>query len=243
MKSCIRESEETKSKILHAAKEEFAAKGFSGARMSSIAAIAGVNQALLHYHFTGKENIYKAVIQKLIEDISKIYGERIISEVESWNVTPDIKLCAAIYVFVNSGTYIGDAEFQKIMAFEIAEGNGILHEYIREYMMPQLSSVSDIINEGISLGIFQISNVTLLTINMLSFIWDISHAEEFFKSTVLYEEIYGNKYEDLYNFMIELSFKALRPDGKKSAVPVLDESKKNRLNSILEEMRDDIKNF
>jgi AcrR family transcriptional regulator len=58
------EHEDTKKKILLAAKKEFAEKGFSGARMSSIAKNAGVNQALLHYYFSGKTNIYINVFQK-----------------------------------------------------------------------------------------------------------------------------------------------------------------------------------
>lgn len=243
MSTFSKESDKTKGLILHAAKKEFAAKGFGGARMKSIADIAGVNQALLHYHFIGKENIYKAVIQKLIGDISKIYGERIIREVESWNVTPDIKLCAAIYVFVNSELYIRDDEFQRIMAYEIAEGNGILHEFIREYLIPQLLSVDEILKEGVEAGIFETSNTTLLAINIITFVKDIAHGEEFFKSTGLYDRIYDKKHETLYNFMTEIIFKALRPEGKRIKIPTLDERKKNILDSILKEMEDDIKNF
>lgn len=68
-----KESEMTKKKILLAAKKEFAANGFSGARMTSIAETAGVNQALLHYRFAGKEKIYKEIIGKPVKGISGIF--------------------------------------------------------------------------------------------------------------------------------------------------------------------------
>ena len=55
--------------------------------------------------------------------------------------------------------------------------------------------------------------------------------------------IYADRYEALYNFMTELSFKALRPERKELKIPDLDQDKKNRLNSILKEMREDINNF
>lgn len=39
--------------------EEFAAKGFAGARVSEIAARAGVNQQLIAYYFDGKEGLHR----------------------------------------------------------------------------------------------------------------------------------------------------------------------------------------
>ena len=47
-------TETTKTKeqaILAAAEQEFLAKGFDGARTTSIAAAAGVTHAMLHYYF------------------------------------------------------------------------------------------------------------------------------------------------------------------------------------------------
>src|ERR671915_2654435 len=54
-----RDPERTKERILEAAVEEFSAKGFSGARVSEIAARAGVNQQLIAYYFDGKEGLYR----------------------------------------------------------------------------------------------------------------------------------------------------------------------------------------
>src|SRR5216117_1433986 len=54
-----RDSERTRARILEAAVEEFSAKGFAGARVSEIAARAGVNQQLIAYYFDSKEGLYK----------------------------------------------------------------------------------------------------------------------------------------------------------------------------------------
>src|SRR5215467_4526665 len=53
-----RDPERTKARIVEAAFEEFSAKGFAGARVSEIAAKAGVNQQLIAYYFDGKEGLY-----------------------------------------------------------------------------------------------------------------------------------------------------------------------------------------
>lgn len=45
--------------LLEAALDEFAAKGFSGARVAEIAARAGVNRQLISYYFGGKEGLYR----------------------------------------------------------------------------------------------------------------------------------------------------------------------------------------
>jgi TetR/AcrR family transcriptional regulator len=54
-----RDPERTKARIMDAAIEEFSAKGFAGARVSEIAARAGVNQQLIAYYFDSKEGLYR----------------------------------------------------------------------------------------------------------------------------------------------------------------------------------------
>lgn len=53
-----RNPERTRGRILDAAKVEFGAKGFAGARVSDIADRAGVNKQLISYYFGGKEGLY-----------------------------------------------------------------------------------------------------------------------------------------------------------------------------------------
>ena len=54
---------ETKRRILEAAELEFAAKGFDGARLGSIARAAGVQQALIHHYFGDKEGLHGEVVR------------------------------------------------------------------------------------------------------------------------------------------------------------------------------------
>jgi len=58
-----RDPERTKRRILEAAIDEFARKGFAGARVADIAAEAGVNQQLISYYFGGKEGLARAIGQ------------------------------------------------------------------------------------------------------------------------------------------------------------------------------------
>ena len=66
VKTPTRDAEATRSSILDAAEHEFAKVGLLGARTESIAARTGVTKAMIHYYFENKENLYRAVMERLI---------------------------------------------------------------------------------------------------------------------------------------------------------------------------------
>ena len=76
MKSALEKAREapssTKARILNAAEEVFAVKGFDGASTREIASKAGVNISSLHYHWESKETLYFAVFQDIYDRIIKL---------------------------------------------------------------------------------------------------------------------------------------------------------------------------
>ncbi len=229
----VKDGEETKRKIIHAAKREFADKGFSGARMSSIASIAGVNQALLHYHFASKENLYVNIFHYFAGDSSIKFADMIDKEINSWNVTMDVKLAAIIYLLIGICFESHDEDIDRIIAREIAERTGILHDFVKKYMFPRFTIIEDVIHQGIKKGIFEISNPKMFTLNLLIFLMDFIHAEEFLKGTEWHSDLYRKKRETLYKYTLEQSFKTLRPAKKELKIPVLDKAKINSLDSYI----------
>lgn len=59
-----RDAERSKQQLLDAAVIEFGARGFGGARVSEIAARAGLNKQLISYYFGGKQGLYQAVSER-----------------------------------------------------------------------------------------------------------------------------------------------------------------------------------
>ena len=80
-------NQQTKERILLAAQKEFAARGYSGARMEAIARGAGINKAMLFYYFASKDNLYRTV---LFGVFSEIFGE--IGRFVSQSLTPNLFL-------------------------------------------------------------------------------------------------------------------------------------------------------
>lgn len=58
---------ETRRAILDAALDLFSERSFDGASTRNIAELAGVTQPLLHYHFAGKEELWRAAVDDLFE--------------------------------------------------------------------------------------------------------------------------------------------------------------------------------
>lgn len=59
----------TRQKILEAARKVFSQKGYDGARMREIATAAGVNLALMNYHFGSKEALFQEIYIKAFAEL------------------------------------------------------------------------------------------------------------------------------------------------------------------------------
>lgn len=56
-------SENTRLKLLEAGRKAFSEQGLEGARVEAIAKEAGVNKALINYHFRGKQGLYRELLR------------------------------------------------------------------------------------------------------------------------------------------------------------------------------------
>ena len=63
--------QQTRSRILQAALETFAERGYEGAAIRDIAARAGVNHALIKYHFVDKETLWKTAVAFLFDRLDR----------------------------------------------------------------------------------------------------------------------------------------------------------------------------
>jgi len=237
MSKHTKDSTETKERILAAAKKVFAEKGFSGARMSTIAEIAGVNQALIHYHFSSKELLYKALFHRFMGNDSEKMMRLIIEEIKSWDETPPVELCAVLYLLISIHTETHDNDIQKIIAREIAEGKGLLNEMVRDYIIPAFEKIEAIVKRGVFEGFFETGNTLLFVMNLVVFSADYIHAEDLLNGTKWHDRLYRDKKETLYSHMKEQTFKGLRPEGKKLYIPALSKKQKDRMDSFVENIK------
>jgi len=64
-------ADQTRTRILDAATQEFSANGLAGARTERIAEAAGVNKALLYYYFRSKDDLYAAALEAVAARVAE----------------------------------------------------------------------------------------------------------------------------------------------------------------------------
>lgn len=66
-----RDPDASRGRILAAATEEFAAKGFGAARVDEIARRAGINKRMLYHYFGNKDELFQAALEEIYETICR----------------------------------------------------------------------------------------------------------------------------------------------------------------------------
>lgn len=66
---------DSREEILAVATEEFAERGLSGARVDAIAERTRTSKRMIYYHFSGKEGLYKAVLERVYSEIRSVESQ------------------------------------------------------------------------------------------------------------------------------------------------------------------------
>jgi AcrR family transcriptional regulator len=88
-----RDAERTRVDILDVATQEFADRGYSGARVDDIAARTRTTKRMIYYYFGGKEQLYLAVLERAYAEIRE--AERTV-DVEHLDPVAAIRRIAAV---------------------------------------------------------------------------------------------------------------------------------------------------
>ncbi len=127
--------------ILHAATAEFAARGFAGAGVDRIARAAGVNKAMIYYHFRSKARLY----QDIVRDMFGAIGTRT-AAVAASTASPAEKIDAFIEAFASEAA--ARPHIPPIMMREAAEGARHLDADSLRAMLAVFASLRAILAEG-----------------------------------------------------------------------------------------------
>jgi TetR/AcrR family transcriptional regulator, regulator of cefoperazone and chloramphenicol sensitivity len=130
----------TKARLLEAAGEEFAEKGFEGATVRVICERAGANQAAVNYHFGDKEQLYEQAVLHahrcgpgMAEDVG-----------DSGSPAEDLRLYVAMFlrnvVALKSPTW-----HQTLMLREMVNPTRASETLVRESIRPRFEKLSSII--------------------------------------------------------------------------------------------------
>jgi AcrR family transcriptional regulator len=136
---------ETHARLLNAAAELFAERGFKDVTVREICADADANVAAVNYHFSGKLGLYRQVVSKAIDTMR---GTTDAARAAGVGLPPAGKLRAYVTVFVRrAGTDGQDSWIHRLMAREIADPTPVLDRIADEVITPRIEYVSAVIAE------------------------------------------------------------------------------------------------
>jgi AcrR family transcriptional regulator len=150
-----RTPDSSRDRLIAAAAREFAARGFAGANVDRIATAAGVNKAMIYYHFHSKADLYRHILRDMFSTV----GTRVRAVADS-DRTPEDK----IRQFVEAIAAEAEARphFPPIWLRELAEGGSHLDRATVGDITGILKALAAIVDEGIRAGRFQPINPFLL---------------------------------------------------------------------------------
>ena len=144
----LRGGEATKEKILQAGENEFAAKGFDGARLAAIARGADVPQALIHHYFADKAGLYRAVFARVLGSMAA----------EGWKILEakappkkrgkearfgrkELQVLVDAFVGMLVDFYASHAHVLRILRDEAVRGGKLGDDLVRANLKPQLDDI------------------------------------------------------------------------------------------------------
>jgi AcrR family transcriptional regulator len=145
-----RNAERTKEQILAAARAEFCAHGFGGARVDAIAERAGVNKRLLYHYFGNKEDLYRAVLLDAYAEIRR--GER---ELDLEALDPREAMDRLVrFTFRH---FLANPWFTSLLATENQQGAAFLRGLpdIPALHSPLVDQIRTILAEGVARCVFR----------------------------------------------------------------------------------------
>ena len=145
-----RDPEGAKRRIMQAATEDFAARGFAGARMSDIAERAGVNKRMLYHYYGDKDALFLAVLERAYSAIRD--RERAL-ELDS--LAPEQAMRRLVETTWDH--YLDHPEFISLLNSENLHRARLLKssKRAREMHMPFAAVIARILRRGAEQGIFR----------------------------------------------------------------------------------------
>lgn len=104
----------TRLDILTAARQVFAQKGYDGTSVREVAEMAGVNKAMIYYHFHDKIDLYRAVLSYSFDAMQQIWDHEVFKKTASAR--------EKLHVFIEGFIRFQhkNEDFRKILTMEFA---------------------------------------------------------------------------------------------------------------------------
>jgi len=146
---------DTKEEILNAAEVLFARAGYHASSMRAITESAGVNLALVNYHFGSKEALLEAVIARRLRPVNELRLKRL-QEIRNRsgerNIKPDLPEILRAYiepVFGNGESKKDWVDFTNLIGRAFTEPDETVQKTLLRHMKPVNQLILDLLRDAL----------------------------------------------------------------------------------------------
>lgn len=150
----------TRERLFAAAATAFAARGFAGANVDRIADAAGVNKAMLYYHFASKANLYGEVLRDMFQAV-----DRRLADATTPHAAPADRIRAMVDAIAREAE--ARPHFPAIWLREIAEGGAHIDKSTMTVILGILQRVAGAVQEGVASRRFRTVNPLLVQLGIV----------------------------------------------------------------------------
>lgn len=139
-----KDGEATRELIIEAACKVFGEKGYYKATHAEISRVAGVNAALINFHFGSKDELYRAVwqrVEKHVEELSPINGGA------PPDAPADERLYSHVRALLNRALDDRLENFHRLRTMEAVKPTGVLDDLLAESFQKHRSYTLALISE------------------------------------------------------------------------------------------------
>ncbi len=152
---------EAEQRLLDAARDAFAAKGYHGTSTREIAAGAGMSPAAMYIHFRSKQDVLARL--SLTGHIAALSAIRAGADTPG---SPTKRLRATVYAFAH--WHAENHTAGRVVQYELAALDEDNHAQVVQLRHDIVATVRDIISEGTRAGEFAVADIDATTLAVLS---------------------------------------------------------------------------
>ncbi|MFZ2510019.1 MAG: TetR/AcrR family transcriptional regulator [Gordonia sp. (in: high G+C Gram-positive bacteria)] len=187
-------AQQTRSRLLHAAVESFAERGFHGTTTRDLAATAGMSPAAVYVHYPSKEH--------LLYELSVMGHRKTLAQLDEHDnpgLPPADRLHRLIYAFALHHAL--DHTSARIVNYELASLSAEHLIEIRELRRQIVARVGTVVADGVASGAFRTTDPRAVNLAILSMNIDI--ARWYSESGSLTPDALAESYANLALRMVE----------------------------------------
>ena len=195
--------QQRRQQIVRVAERLFSRRGFRGTTTREIAKKAGISEATIFKHFSGKEDLYRAIINRCCDDAGG--GIAFIKRIEDKHGVELFREVARFFM----EKYREDPDFARLLMFSALEERNFSDIFIKSKGMDSLNYLSKRIEELMKKGVFRRANPTLCA---RAFLGMVMHY-------CMLQEIYGFKrfmdfpQEEVIDTFVDVFMKGMLKQG------------------------------